>query len=75
MNSAGFRLNYLYFNRLEFLRYLNDPIEVAVQNEIGFTFDTSPDMKVLGIPFSRIGLGYRFGNDVEVVRLVFGIPF
>jgi hypothetical protein len=68
-------LNYLYFNRLEFLRYLNDPIEVAVQNEVGLTFDTSPDMKLLGIPFSRIGLGYRFGNDVNVIRLVFGIPF
>lgn len=68
-------LNYIYFNRLEFLRYLNDPIEVAVQNEVGITFDTSPGMKLVGIPFSRIGLGYRFGNDIEVVRLVFGIPF
>jgi len=68
-------LNYIYFNRLEFIRYLNDPIEVAVQNEVGITFDTSPDMKLVGIPFSRIGLGYRFGNDIDVVRLVFGIPF
>ncbi|MGW8228808.1 MAG: hypothetical protein ACWGOW_07905 [Gammaproteobacteria bacterium] len=68
-------LNYVYFNRLEFLRYLNEPIEVAVQNEIGLTFDTSPDMKLLGIPFSRVGLGYRFGNKINVVRLVFGIPF
>jgi hypothetical protein len=56
-------LNYIYFNRLEFLRYLNNPIEVAVQNEVGITFDTSPDMKLVGIPFSRIGLGYRFGNE------------
>ncbi len=68
-------LNYLYFNELEFIRYLNDPIEVSVQNEVGVTFDTSPHMKLVGIPFSRIGLGYRFGNDVDVVRLVFGIPF
>lgn len=68
-------LNYIYFNRLEFIRYLNDPIEVAVQNEVGVTFDTTPDMKLVGIPFSRIGLGYRFGNDIDVVRLVFGIPF
>ncbi len=68
-------LNYIYFNRLEFIRYLNDPIEIAVQNEVGITFDTSPDMKLVGIPFSRIGLGYRFGNNIDVVRLVFGIPF
>jgi hypothetical protein len=76
-NSAVsvYYLNYLYFNRLEFFRYLNDPIEVAVQNEVGITFDASPDMKLLGIPFSRVGLGYRFGNKVNVVRLVFGIPF
>lgn len=72
---SAYYLNYIYFNELEFLRYLNDPIEVSVQNEVGLTFDTSPDMKLVGIPFSRVGLGYRFGNDVDVVRLVFGIPF
>lgn len=32
-------------------------------------------MKLVGIPFSRVGLGYRFVNDVDVVRLVFGVPF
>ena len=68
-------LNYLYFNDLEFLRYLEEPIKVSVQNEIGLTFDTSPDMKMLGIPFSRVGFGYRFGNKINVVRLVLGIPF
>jgi hypothetical protein len=68
-------LNYLYFNELEFLRYLEEPIKVSVQNEIGLTFDTSPDMKMLGIPFSRVGFGYRFGNKINVVRLVLGIPF
>jgi hypothetical protein len=68
-------LNYLYFNELEFLRYLEEPIKVSVQNEIGLTFDTSPDMKMLGIPFSRVGFGYRFGNRINVVRLVLGIPF
>ncbi len=72
---SAYYLNYIYFNDLEFLRYLADPITVSVQNEVGLTFDTSPDMKLIGIPFSRIGLGYRFGNDVDVVRLVFGIPF
>jgi hypothetical protein len=68
-------LNYLYFNELEFLRYLEESIKVSLQNEVGVTFDTSPDMKLLGIPFSRVGFGYRFGNDVDVVRLVLGIPF
>jgi len=68
-------LNYLYFNELEFLRYLAEPIKVSVQNEVGITFDTSPGMKLLGIPFSRVGFGYRFGNRVNVVRLVLGIPF
>jgi hypothetical protein len=72
---STYYLNYIYFNELEFLRYLDESIKVSVQNEIGITFDTSPDMKLLGIPFSRVGLGYRFGNEVDVVRLVFGIPF
>ncbi len=68
-------LNHLYFNRLEFFRFHEQPAEVRSQNEVGLTFDTFPDMKLAGAAFSRIGLGYRFGNGVHAIRLTFGLPF
>jgi hypothetical protein len=72
---SAYYLNYVYFNRLEFVDYLQEPVEVSLQHEVGLTFDTFPDMKVLGIPFSRIGLGIRIGNKGEAIRLVFGTPY
>lgn len=68
-------LNYFYTNELEFLRIQNNSIRVTMQNEIGITFDTVPDMKILGIKFSKVGLGYQFGGNINVVRLIFGAPF
>jgi hypothetical protein len=54
---------------------LQEPVEVSLQHEVGITLDTFPGMKVLGIPFSRIGLGVRIGNKGEAIRLVFGKPY
>jgi hypothetical protein len=30
---------------------------------------------VWGIPLPRVGVGYRFGSDLDVFRIVFGTPF
>lgn len=68
-------LNFIYFNDLTFLKLDDTEINVSAQNEVGLTFDTMPDMKVSVVKFSRFGLGYRFGNGVNAVRLVFGMPF
>ena len=68
-------LNFIYFNDLTFLKFDGTQFNVDLQNEIGLTFDTAPDMKVTVIQFSRFGLGYRFGNGVRAFRLVFGMPF
>jgi ribonuclease Z len=32
-------------------------------------------LRLWRIPLPRIGLGYRFGDDLSVYRLVFGTPF
>ncbi len=45
------------------------------QFEIGVTLGPRSRMTVWRIPVPRVGLGYRFGNDLGVWRLVFGAPF
>jgi hypothetical protein len=47
----------------------------APQFELGITFGTTEELRLWRIPLPRIGLGYRFGEDLSVYRLVFGTPF
>ncbi len=67
--------NFMYTNSLEFLQFADNSFEISAQNEVGMTFDTDPDMQLAKIGFSGIGIGYRFGNNISVYRLVFGLPF
>jgi len=52
-----------------------DPLEIRYTNELGFTFGTTPRVKMGFIPLPRIGLGYRWSPNVKGVRLNFGFPF
>jgi hypothetical protein len=45
-----------------------------VQYEAGVTFGTRGPMKLWKIPLPRVGVGYVFGHDLSVVRIVFGAP-
>jgi hypothetical protein len=47
----------------------------APQFELGVTFGSTEPLRLWRIPLPRIGLGYRFGDDLAVYRLVFGTPF
>jgi hypothetical protein len=47
----------------------------ALQWEVGMTIGTDGTAYLWGIPLPRIGLGYRFGQDLSAVRLVFGAAF
>ncbi len=67
--------NFLYFNNLEFLRPANDPLEVHVQYEAGVTVGTNKPVYFGPINIPRLGIGYRFGDDVSVTRILFGMPF
>jgi hypothetical protein len=51
------------------------PPMAEVQWEVGFTIGTVQTSYVWKIPIPRIGLGYRFGSDLSIVRLVFGSAF
>lgn len=43
--------------------------------EIGITLGTAEPLRIAGVTLPRIGLGYRFGEDLSVFRLVIGERF
>jgi hypothetical protein len=77
-------------SRLDYLLYaLNDwyidqpegPVDSAerrgrtLQYEVGITLGSREAIRVWGIPLPRVGVGFRFGDDLEVWRIVFGSPY
>jgi hypothetical protein len=46
-----------------------------VQFEFGLTLGMTEQLHLWRIPLPRIGIGYRFGEDLSVYRLVFGSPY
>jgi len=47
----------------------------SVQYEIGITVGTTETSRVWHVPIPRIGIGYRFGSNLDVFRIVIGTPF
>jgi hypothetical protein len=47
----------------------------AVQWELGVTVGAAKPVHLWKIPLPRLGIGYRFGDSLSVVRIVFGAPF
>jgi hypothetical protein len=47
----------------------------ALQYEVGLTLGSAETRRIWRIPLPRVGLGYRFGSDIGVYRVVFGTPF
>lgn len=69
-------LYYIYFyypNNLVFFEQTPNPIRVGSEHEIGFTVSNIPDFLFFEKP--QLGVGVRFGDKVNVYRLVFGTPF
>ena len=46
-----------------------------LQGELGITLGTAEPLRIAGVTLPRIGLGYRFGEDLSVFRLVIGERF
>jgi hypothetical protein len=57
------------------------PVDSAVQGgrsmqyEVGVTLGWRETRRVWNIPLPRVGVGYRFGSNLDVFRIVFGAPF
>jgi hypothetical protein len=46
-----------------------------MQYEFGITFGWREPRRLWNIPLPRVGIGYRFGSSLDVVRIVFGAPY
>lgn len=73
-NLGFFAKNYTYLRELEFLRPDGGKFHLTAQWELGVTFGTRNQFKILGIPVPRFGVSYRFGGGVAALRIVFGNP-
>jgi hypothetical protein len=70
-----FGVNYYFFEDETIVDTGTSTLGVRSQWEVGITFSTDPTWKVWFFEIERLGLGYRFGGDLNAVRLVFGMPF
>ena len=68
-------INYYFFDKTIVIDSEKNPIEVNFQWEIGITLSAIPSWKIWFFQIERLGLGYRFGNGFNAIRLVFGMPF
>jgi hypothetical protein len=70
-----YAIYYYYPKPLVFTRFLEDPLKISNQGEIGFSLGSASrlDLPVVGNP--RIGVGYVFGGGLSVLRVSFGFPF
>ncbi len=71
--SNLYYINFYYPNNVVFLDSTPNPIKVGIEHEVGITLSNIPGFLFFDSP--QIGLGVRFGNDVNVFRIVFGAPF
>lgn len=67
--------NYRYFDNLDFLRPAKRPVEVGIQHELGFTFGLKQAVKYKYLTIPRLGIGYRFGDDLSIIRFVIATDF
>jgi hypothetical protein len=80
--AQGSRVDYLVYALNEYYVDQPDgPVDSAVrggssvQYEIGITLGTSEPRRIWRIPVPRVGIGYRFGSNLDVFRIVIGTPF
>lgn len=82
LNLAGHPLDWgAYLLTQYFVNRPDEPVDNApgsgdpFQFEVGLTIGPQSRMTVWHIPVPRIGIGYRFAQDLGVWRLVLGAPF
>jgi hypothetical protein len=63
------------FINVEISRPEGEPVKIDFDNEIGLAFGTRPKIKLWFVTLPRIGIGYRWGPNIDGWRLSFGFPF
>jgi len=52
-----------------------EPVTLQNSTEVGFTFGTDPPPQWWLIKISRFGMGYRWGDGFDALRLLLSMPF
>jgi hypothetical protein len=66
---------YYYPEALEFQRYRQSTLKVRNQFEIAMSLGSADSFEIGPFANPRIGVGYIFGDGLEVLRINFGFPF
>ncbi len=74
-NLANFLLYNWYIDSPGFQQGNNETESVAGEIEWGVALGFEQEPKLLGFSFERLGLAFRFGDDIKGVRLVTEFPF
>lgn len=68
-------IHYYYPKALVFQRFRQSPLTVENQFEFAMTVGSATPFEIGPISDPRIGVGYIFGDGLEVLRISFGFPF
>lgn len=75
VDFSAYYANYRYFDDLDFIQPSKRPVEVVIQHEVGFTFGLKHAIKWQYLKIPRVGIGYRFGDELSIFRIVVGSVF
>lgn len=64
-----------YFDRAIALYTEEKDFEMKDQGEFGITLSSIPSWKIWRLSIDRLGIGYRSGDRISTLRVVFGMPF
>lgn len=80
--GRGSPFDYLFYAMNDYyLDQPDGPVDSAerhgrsLQYEFGITLGASETRRIWRIPLPRVGIGYRFGSDLDAWRIVFGTPY
>jgi hypothetical protein len=74
-NIGGWVAYYYFLDDLEFQRPNTAPLDIGNQFEVALTFGTYKKIPIWFFKMNRIGLAYRFGEDLKAIRIVSEFPF
>jgi len=73
-NLGFFGKYYSYLTELELVTPDGQSLDFTNQWEFGVTLGTKTPLTFLGVKIPRVGLSYRFGENVGAVRIILGKP-
>ena len=68
-------IHYWYFNDLDFRIIQESPVEINQELELAFAVGTKEPISYGFLKLDRIGVGYRRGDSIEGIRLIFASVF